>query len=61
MSEVKELWFLKWSIFFNKLGHEERNDLVNFLKDKLQKNDLTMKDIHTLNKIIKSTKGNLDK
>ena len=61
MSEVKEVWYMKWSLFFNKLEDQERNDLVNFLKSKLRKNDLTMKDIQTLNKIQKATKGNLDK
>jgi len=61
MSEVKEIWYMKWSLFFNELEDQERNDLVGFLKSKLRKNDLTMKDIKTLNKIQKATKGNLDK
>jgi hypothetical protein len=61
MSEVKEIWYMKWSVFFNKLEDQERNDLVNFLKSKLRKNDLTMKDIEIINKIQKATKGNLDK
>ena len=61
MSEVKEIWYMKWSLFFNELEDQERNDLVGFLKSKLRKNDLTMKDIQTLNKIQKATKGNLDK
>ena len=57
----KEIWWMKWKSFYNQLEAEERIKLTNFLQDKLNKNELTWKDIETLDAIQSATKGNLKK
>jgi hypothetical protein len=61
MEQNKEVWYLKWKTFYNRLEDQERIELTKFLNDKLNKNELTWKDIESIDAIQRAAKGNLKK